>query len=89
MRAENCQVIRKVRGAWQEIGPIYEKPVDRRLMRWTPPAIPPGVLAVALRTFEMENPGTRLRYLLTMSDGQRRGMVVNRITGSSQGESAA
>lgn len=72
VRAENCQVIRKVRGSWHEFGPVYEIPIDRRLMVWTLAAIPPDVLAVALRHFEIEYPGTRLRYLLTMSDGQRR-----------------
>ena len=54
VRAENCQVIRKVRGSWHEFGPVYEIPVDRRLMVWTLAAIPPGVLAVALRHFEID-----------------------------------
>jgi hypothetical protein len=89
VRAENCQVIRWIRGKWQELGPVYEIPVDRRLMLWNPPAIPPGVLAVALRTFEAEYPGTRLRYLLMMSDAQRRGMFASRVMQPGQGESAA
>jgi hypothetical protein len=62
--AGKCQVIRKVKEEWQSLGPVYELPVEARLLSWAPPAIPPGVLAVALRAYESENPGTRLRSLL-------------------------
>src|SRR5215831_8204897 len=77
VQTDGCRVIRRIREEWREIGPLYTIPVDARLLNWTPPAIPPGVLAVALRVFELNYPGTRMRCLLTTNDGQRRGLPMN------------
>jgi hypothetical protein len=77
VHAENCQAIRKVRQGWREIGPVYRIPIDARLLNWIPPGIPPGVVAVALRQFELQYPGTRLRCLLTMNDAHSRRLAFN------------
>jgi hypothetical protein len=77
LTAEGCRTIREIRGEWQEIGPLYKIPVEPALLNWTPPGIPPGVLAVALRVFELDYPGTRMRCLLTTNDGQQRGQPMN------------
>jgi hypothetical protein len=89
LHAKNCQVIRKVRGVWQELGPIYDLPVDNRLLEWHPSTIPPGVLAVAVHVFEAEFGGTRLRRLLMMNDPQRRQILANQMLPSRRGETAA
>ncbi len=81
---EGCRVIRKLKGRWTEIGPLYKIPVEPRLLTWTPPAIPPGVLALALEAYEHDHPGTRLRYLLTMDAEQRRRLVITRSLGDRQ-----
>ena len=86
--ADNCQVIRKQRGSWREIGPVYSMPVDARLLTWKPPAIPPGVLAVALHVLEVNHPGSRLRYRLMEDDRQRR-LAGDRGDRDRQRESAA
>ena len=76
IQSESCRVIRKIKGEWKEIGPVYEIPVETRLLNWTPPDIPPGVLAVALRAYELDHPGTRLRCLLTMNAAERRRSLI-------------
>jgi hypothetical protein len=76
--AESCQVIRRIKEQWIEIGPVYNIPVEPRLLTWSPPAIPPGVLAVALRAYELDHQGTRLRCLLTMNAAQKRRLVVTK-----------
>jgi hypothetical protein len=78
VEAGQCRVIRKFKNEWREIGPVYEIPVEPRFLAWTPPAIPPGVLAVALRAYELDHPGTRLRHMLTMSQEQRRRLVMTK-----------
>ena len=67
---KTCQVIRMIKGAWVEIGSVYNIPVDRNVLVWTPSGIPSSVLAVALRVYELDNPGTPLRRML--SGGVRR-----------------
>ena len=67
-----------IKGKWTELGPVYDIPVEPRLLTWIPPSIPPGVLAVALREYELENPGTRFRLLLTMNAQQRRRLATTR-----------
>jgi hypothetical protein len=88
LMAENCRAIRKIRNEWQEFGPV-DIPVDPRLLRLAPSGIAPGVLAVALSTFEKEYPGTRLRRLLQMSDAERLRKAANRPMDGQQGETAA
>jgi hypothetical protein len=58
-------VIRFQKNAWNEIGQTYAIPVDRQLLIWTESGIPASILAVALRVYELDNPGTKLRGLLT------------------------
>lgn len=74
-RSETCQVIRERNGAWIEIGPVYELPVDETLLIWTRSGIPASVLAVALRVFELDNPGSRLRTLLTAKNARQRDSI--------------
>ena len=78
IESESCRVIRIIKGEWTEIGPVYKIPVQSELLTWTPPAIPPGVLAVALRAYELDHPGTRLRHLLAMDPAQRRRLLIAR-----------
>ena len=66
-RRESCQVIRQQKGNWIEIGPVYPLPVEKNLLVWTQTGIPSSVLAVALRVYELDNPGTQLRRILTVS----------------------
>ena len=65
VRRESCQVIRQQKGNWIEIGPVYRLPVEENLLVWTQTGIPSSVLAVALRVYELDNPGTQLRRVLT------------------------
>jgi hypothetical protein len=60
-----CQVIRLSNRRWITVGPTFSTPVEPTALTWTPDGIPASVLAVALRLYEEENPGTRLRNLLT------------------------
>ena len=60
-----CRVIRQMKGEWIEIGRDYELPVDTNVLIWSPPGIPSSILAVALRIYEMDNPESDLRTLLT------------------------
>ena len=64
-RRESCQVIRQQKGNWIEIGPVYPLPVEENVLVWTQTGIPSSVLAVALRVYELDNPGTQLRRVLT------------------------
>jgi hypothetical protein len=62
-----CQVIRKQRGVWKEIGRTYELPLTREDLQFSKSGIPASVIAVALRAYELSNPGTCLRQELTGS----------------------
>lgn len=62
---ESCQVIRLQKGIWNEIGQKYPLPLDPGLLIWTNTGIPASILAVALRVYELDHPGTPLRRLLT------------------------
>ncbi len=62
---KTCQVIRKQKNVWKEIGQVYELPVSEEELRWGASGIPASVLAVALRAYEMDNPHSKLRTLLT------------------------
>src|SRR5581483_11855579 len=59
-----CRVIRLIKGQWVEIGSVYDLPVDENTLVWTKTGIPATILAVALRVYELDNPGTPLRSLL-------------------------
>ena len=73
--AKTCRVIRYIGKQWVEIGVPYSLPVDRSLLIWTETGIPAGILAVALRVFELDNPETHLREILT--EGAQRGRKFN------------
>ena len=60
------QVIRRQRGAWKEIGRRYELPLTKEDLQFSKSGIPASVMAVALRVYEMNNPGTSLRQQLTV-----------------------
>jgi hypothetical protein len=60
-----CQVIRQQRGAWKEIGRTYNLPLTREDLQFSKSGIPASVIAVALRAYELSNPGTCLRQELT------------------------
>jgi hypothetical protein len=60
-----CQVIRRQRGAWKEIGQSYELPLRNDDLQWTRNGIPVSVLAVALRAYELDHPDGCLREELT------------------------
>jgi len=62
---ETCQVIRMQRGIWNEIGQAYVMPVEKTVLIWTETGIPASILAVALRMYELDHPGSPLRRLLT------------------------
>jgi hypothetical protein len=62
---ETCQVIRMQRGIWNEIGQAYPMPVEKTVLIWTETGIPASILAVALRVYELDHPGSPLRRLLT------------------------
>ena len=59
-----CQTIRKQRGVWTEIGRVYQLPVSQEDLRWSKSGTPASVLAVALRAYEFDHPGSELRDLL-------------------------
>ncbi len=59
-----CQVIRQQRGAWKEIGRIYELPLNREDLQFSKRGTPASVIAVALRAYELDNPGSSLRHEL-------------------------
>ena len=60
-----CQVIRKQRGVWKEIGRVYEFPLEGEDLQWSANGIPSSVIAVALRAYELSNPKSRLREMLS------------------------
>jgi hypothetical protein len=60
-----CQVIRQQRGAWKEIGRVYELPLGKEDLQFSKRGIPASVIAVALRAYELDNPGSSLRQKLT------------------------
>jgi hypothetical protein len=60
-----CQVIRQQRGAWKEIGRAYELPLSQEDLQFSKRGIPASVIAVALRAYELDNPGSSLRQKLT------------------------
>ncbi len=60
-----CQVIRQQRGAWKEIGRKYELPLTKEDLQFSKSGIPASVIAVALRVYELNNPGSSLRRQLT------------------------
>jgi hypothetical protein len=60
-----CQVIRKQKGEWIHIGREYSLPVEENMLVWTREGIPASVLAVALRVYELDHPGSRLRDILS------------------------
>jgi hypothetical protein len=62
-----CQVIRRQRGAWKEIGRPYQLPLQAEDLQWTRNGIPATVIAVALRAYELGHPGSSLRHDLTSS----------------------
>ena len=62
-----CQVIRRQRGAWKEIGRPYQLPLQADDLKWAHGGIPASVIAVALRAYELGHPGSSLRQELTAS----------------------
>lgn len=62
---KTCQVIRKQRGEWQEIGQVYELPVEQAELSMGTVGIPVSVLAVAVRAYELDHPASKLRVMLT------------------------
>ena len=60
-----CQVIRRQRGVWKEIGRTYQLPLQQEDLRFGKSGIPASVLAVAVRAYELNNPGSSLREDLT------------------------
>jgi hypothetical protein len=61
---KTCQVIRKQKNVWNEIGQVFELPVHEDDLKWGS-LIPASVLAVALRAYEMDHPTSKLRAVLT------------------------
>ncbi len=62
---KTCQVIRKQKGEWTEIGQQYELPVNEAELAMGSVGIPASVLAVAVRAYELDHPNSRLRQVLT------------------------
>jgi hypothetical protein len=62
---KTCKVIRKQRGEWQEIGQVYELPVEQAELSMGTVGIPVSVLAVAVRAYELDHPASKLRVMLT------------------------
>jgi hypothetical protein len=60
-----CQVIRQQRGVWKEIGRTYDLPLTKEDLQFSKSGIPASVIAVALRVYELNNPGSQLRQELT------------------------
>lgn len=67
-----CRVIRRIRNQWVEIGQPYQLPIDRQLLVWTETGIPSSILAVAVKVYELDNPQSGLRWLLTSRRPVRR-----------------
>ena len=73
---ESCRVIRLMQGVWTEIGQEYALPVEATILAWTKADIPGSILAVALRIYELDHPGTDLRSVLTQNrSGDREGRL--------------
>jgi len=68
---EACQVIRFQKGLWIPIGAEYPLPIEGNLLVWTKLGIPASILAVALKVYELDHPGTQLRSLLTGKESRR------------------
>jgi len=64
MGRKTCQVIRKQKGEWREIGQVYELPVDEAELAMGTLGIPASVLAVAVRAYELDHPNSKLRQVL-------------------------
>ena len=47
---------------------MYRLPVTDNVLVWSQSGIPASVLAVALKVYELDHPGTPLRKLLTAKD---------------------
>lgn len=62
---KTCQVIRKQKGEWHEIGQVYDLPVDQAELSMGVVGIPVSVLAVAVRAYELDHPASKLRAMLT------------------------
>ncbi len=62
---KTCQVIRKQKNEWKEIGRVYELPVDEADLSLGTLGIPASVLAVAVRAYEMDHPTSKLRAMLS------------------------
>lgn len=62
---KTCQVIRKQKGEWREIGHQYELPVNEAELSMGSVGVPVSVLAVAVRAYELDHPTSRLRQVLT------------------------
>jgi hypothetical protein len=62
---KSCRVIRVFKSEWIEFGPEYTLPMDPELLKWSPPGIPASTLAVALKIYELDNPWSGLRSLLS------------------------
>ncbi len=62
---KTCQAIRKQKNEWTEIGKLYELPVDAAELSIGTVGIPASVLAVAVRAYELDHPGSKLRAMLT------------------------
>ncbi|MGH9614219.1 MAG: hypothetical protein ACRD4P_14185, partial [Bryobacteraceae bacterium] len=63
---ESCCVIRFQNGSCIEIGRDYTLPMDSSLLSWPSSGVPGSILAVALRIYELDHPGSELRSLLTL-----------------------
>ena len=62
---KTCQVIRKQKGKWSEIGKAYELPIEESELSMGSLGVPVSVLAVAVRAYELDHPNSRLRQVLT------------------------
>ncbi len=62
---KTCQVIRKQKGEWVEIGQQYELPVNEAELSMGALGVPASVLAVAVRAYELDHPNSGLRQVLT------------------------
>lgn len=67
-----CQVIRQQRGAWKEIGRMYQIPLSNEDLQFSKRGTPASVIAVALRAYELDHPGSSLRQQLTAARMLRR-----------------
>ncbi len=71
-----CRVIRLQKNEWVEIGQPYALPVDPQLLKWEDSGIPASILAVAVKIYELDHPGTNLRAILTSKTSFRRSRTV-------------